>query len=32
MAPINAASRRWLIYHGVIGLVAYVAGLLGRRK
>ncbi|MCP4422403.1 MAG: hypothetical protein GY805_37820, partial [Chloroflexi bacterium] len=32
MAPINATSRRWLIYLGLTGLVAYVAGWLHRRK
>ena len=31
MAPINAASRRWLIYLGVTGLVAFIAGRLRRR-
>ncbi len=30
MAPINAASRRWLIYLGLTGLVAFVAGRLRR--
>ena len=32
MAPINAASRRWLVYLGITGLIAFVAGWLGRRK
>lgn len=32
MAPINAASRRWRVYLGLTGLVAFIAGRLRRRN
>lgn len=32
MAPINATSRRWLIYLGITGLVSFVVGWLRRQK
>lgn len=31
MAPINAASRRWLVYLGLTSLVAFIAGRLRHR-